>query len=55
VVAFGVSIVAHFIVGALKSLLTTRNWVASGLEMTGVGILEAGVTYGLGLLFAGAK
>lgn len=55
VVAFGVSIVAHFIVGAAKSLLTTRNWVASGLEMTGVGILEAAVTYGLGLLFAGAR
>ncbi|HEY3131449.1 MAG TPA: VIT1/CCC1 transporter family protein [Acidobacteriota bacterium] len=54
VVAFGVSIVAHFIVGAAKSLLTTRNWLASGLEMTLVGILEAAVTYGLGLLFGAA-
>lgn len=54
-VAFGVSIVAHFVVGALKSLLTTRNWLASGLEMTGVGVLEAAVTYGLGLLFAGVR
>jgi len=49
VVAFGVSIFAHFVVGAAKSILTTRNWVASGLEMTLVGILEAAVTYGLGL------
>jgi len=49
VVAFGVSIFAHFVVGAAKSILTTRNWVASGLEMTLVGILEATVTYGLGL------
>ncbi len=54
-VAFGVSIIAHFAVGAAKSLLTTRNWLASGLEMTGVGILEAAVTYGLGLLFAGTR
>ena len=54
VVAFGVSIVAHFIVGAAKSLLTTRNWVASGLEMTFVGILEAAVTYSLGLMFGAA-
>ena len=53
VVAFAVSIVAHFIVGAAKSLLTTRNWLASGLEMTLVGILEAAVTYGLGLAFGG--
>ncbi len=53
VVAFAVSIVAHFIVGAAKSLLTTRNWWASGLEMTLVGILEAVVTYGLGLAFGG--
>src|SRR6266850_621134 len=44
VVAFGVSIFAHFVVGAAKSILTTRNWVASGLEMTLVGILEAAVT-----------
>jgi VIT1/CCC1 family predicted Fe2+/Mn2+ transporter len=54
-VAFGISIVAHFIVGAAKSLLTTRSWWTSGLEMTGVGVLEAGVTYGLGLLFAGVR
>src|SRR3989442_8137551 len=45
VVAFAVSIVAHFIVGAAKSLLTTRNCLASELEMTLVGILEAVHTY----------
>src|SRR5438132_9386716 len=48
VVAFAVSIVAHFIVGAAKSLLTTRNWWASGLEITLVGIMEARGTYGRG-------
>ncbi len=51
IVAFGVSIVAHFVVGALKSLITARSWWASGFEMTIVGILEAAVTYGLGLAF----
>ena len=51
VAAFAISIVAHFAVGAAKSILTTRNWLASGMEMTFVGILEAGVTYGLGSIF----
>src|SRR5213075_3577810 len=47
IAAFAVSIVAHFIVGALKSLITIRSWWASGLEMTVVGVIEAAVTYGL--------
>ena len=51
IVAFVVSIVAHFIVGAVKSLITIRSWWASGLEMTVVGVIEAVVTYGLGLAF----
>jgi vacuolar iron transporter family protein len=49
--AFAISIVAHFLVGAVKSLITLRSWWASGLEMTIVGIIEAAVTYGLGLAF----
>lgn len=52
VIAFAISILAHFIVGAAKTLLTTRKWWASGLEMTLVGVLEAVVTYSLGLAFA---
>jgi VIT1/CCC1 family predicted Fe2+/Mn2+ transporter/rubrerythrin len=51
VIAFAISIVAHFVVGAAKTILTMRSWWASGLEMTLVGILEAVVTYGLGLAF----
>jgi hypothetical protein len=43
--------VAHFLVGALKSLITIRSWWASGLEMTWIGIIVAVVTYGLGLAF----
>ena len=54
IVAFFVSIVAHFAVGAVKSLITIRSWWASGFEMTLVGIIEAVVTYGLGLAFGAA-
>ena len=39
-------------VGAAKSIVTTRSWWASGAEMTMVGVIEAGITYGLGLAFA---
>ena len=53
IASFIISTVAHFIVGASKALVTTRPWWATGLEMTAVGILEAAVTYGLGLAFAG--
>jgi vacuolar iron transporter family protein len=51
VAAFAISIIAHFAVGAVKSLITIRSWWASGLEMTIVGVIEAAVTYGLGLAF----
>jgi vacuolar iron transporter family protein len=51
VAAFTISIIAHFAVGAVKSLITIRSWWASGLEMTIVGVIEAAVTYGLGLAF----
>jgi VIT1/CCC1 family predicted Fe2+/Mn2+ transporter/rubrerythrin len=51
IAAFAISLVAHFIVGAVKSLITLRSWWTSGLEMTFVGVIEAAVTYGLGLAF----
>ena len=53
IASFIISTIAHFAVGASKSLITTRSWWASGAEMTVVGILEAAVTYSLGLAFAG--
>jgi VIT1/CCC1 family predicted Fe2+/Mn2+ transporter/rubrerythrin len=52
VASFVISTLAHFAVGASKALVTTRSWWASGAEMTAVGIIEAAVTYGLGLAFA---
>ena len=51
IASFAISIVAHFAVGAVKSLITIRSWWASGLEMTIVGVIEAVVTYSLGLAF----
>src|SRR5438445_3170734 len=53
IASFIISTVAHFAVGASKALVTVRPWWASGLEMTAVGILEAAVTYGVGVAFAG--
>ena len=50
VVAFVVSLLAHFLVGAAKSLFTLRAWWAAGLEMTLAGVIVGGITYGLGLL-----
>jgi predicted membrane protein (TIGR00267 family) len=54
IAAFAISLVAHFAVGALKSLITMRSWWASGLEMTWIGVIVAAVTYGLGLAFGAA-
>ena len=45
-----VSLIAHFAVGAAKSLITVRSWWSSGMEMTIVGAIEGAVTYGLGVL-----
>jgi VIT1/CCC1 family predicted Fe2+/Mn2+ transporter/rubrerythrin len=49
IVAAIVSLMAHFAVGAAKSLITIRSWWASGLEMTLVGAVEGVVTYFIGI------
>jgi VIT1/CCC1 family predicted Fe2+/Mn2+ transporter len=51
--AAAVSLVAHFGVGAAKSLFTLRTWWGSGLEMTAAGVLVGGATYGIGLFLQG--
>jgi predicted membrane protein (TIGR00267 family) len=48
IIAAVVSLLAHFAVGAAKSLITIRSWWSSGLEMTVVGAVEGVVTYLLG-------
>src|SRR5213594_461202 len=52
VASFAISTIAHFAVGASKALVTVRPWWATGVEMTVVGVIEAAVTYGLGVAFA---
>ncbi len=49
ITAAAVSLVAHFLVGAAKSLFTLRTWWSAGLEMTLAGVIVGGITYGLGL------
>lgn len=45
-----VSILAHFAVGAAKSVITVRGWFISGLEMTAVGVIVGVASYLLGML-----
>ena len=51
IVAAIVSLCAHFLVGAAKTLVTGRSWFSSGMEMTVVGAVEAVITYVLGAAF----
>src|ERR1035437_8549994 len=44
-----VSLAAHFLVGAAKSLVTLRSWWSAGLEMTLAGVIVGGATYLVGL------
>jgi vacuolar iron transporter family protein len=44
-----ISLVAHFLVGAAKSLVTLRSWWSAGLEMTLAGVIVGGATYLVGL------
>ncbi len=52
-VAAFVSLVAHFLVGAAKSLVTLRTWWAAGLEMTLAGVIVGGALYLIGLALPG--
>ncbi len=49
-ISAGISIFAHFLVGAAKSLVTLRTWWSAGLEMTLAGIIVGGATYAVGLI-----
>ena len=48
-----VSLIAHFLVGAAKSLVTLRSWWSAGLEMTLAGVIVGGATYLVGLALPG--
>src|ERR1700694_2317345 len=49
VTAAVVSLIAHFLVGASKSLFTRGKWWSAGLEMTLAGVIVGSITYVLGL------
>jgi VIT1/CCC1 family predicted Fe2+/Mn2+ transporter len=49
VAAAVLSLIAHFLVGAAKSLVTLRSWWSAGLEMTLAGVIVGGATYLVGL------
>jgi vacuolar iron transporter family protein len=49
VLAAVISLIAHFLVGAAKSLVTLRTWWSAGLEMTLAGVIVGGATYLVGL------
>lgn len=49
VAAAVVSLIAHFLVGAAKSLVTLRSWWSAGLEMTLAGVIVGGALYLIGL------
>ncbi|MFN2119748.1 MAG: VIT1/CCC1 transporter family protein [Anaerolineales bacterium] len=51
IASFVISTIAHFAIGASKTVVTGLSAWRSGLEMTVVGLGEALITYGLGLLF----
>ncbi len=51
IVAAVVSLIAHFLVGAAKTLVTLRSWWAAGLEMTLAGVIVGGALYAVGLVF----
>ena len=47
-----ISLIAHFAVGAAKTLVTGRSVWISGGEMTLIGAIEGVVTYGIGILIS---
>ncbi len=51
IISFVISALSHFLIGAAKTVVTGLSPWRSGAEMTIVGLGEALITYGLGLLF----
>lgn len=47
----GLSIIALFVIGVLKTLFTGLSWLRSGLEMVGIGLFATAITYLIGNWF----
>ena len=52
ITSFVISTIAHFLIGAAKTVVTGLSPWRGGLEMMVVGLGEAMITYGIGLLLA---
>ena len=52
-IAVAVTGCAFFAVGASRSLVVDRGWPRAGAEMFAVGMLAAGVAFGVGRLLEG--
>jgi VIT1/CCC1 family predicted Fe2+/Mn2+ transporter len=48
------TIIALFVVGAAKTVITSRSWWRSGLESMAIGVAAGAVTFGAGKLFGGS-
>jgi vacuolar iron transporter family protein len=51
-VAVGVSLLALFVIGVIKTALTKQPWFRSGVEVTMLGSLAAGIGFGIGKLIS---
>ncbi|HTP11127.1 MAG TPA: VIT1/CCC1 transporter family protein, partial [Anaerolineae bacterium] len=51
IASFVISTIAHFVIGAAKTIVTGLSPWRSGTEMMVIGLGEALITYGLGLVF----
>ena len=50
--ASGLTLATLFVIGALRSAVTREGWLASGLEMLGLGVVVAAAAYAAGALIA---
>ncbi|WP_421724142.1 VIT1/CCC1 transporter family protein [Bauldia sp.] len=45
--------IVFFLIGSAKSVWSTQHWILSGLETTTIGLVAAGVAYGIGWALRG--
>ncbi len=53
-ISLAVALLSLFAVGAAKTAVTRKNWLASGFEMAAIGAVAAAATYALGRLLTGS-
>ena len=48
ILSIGSSLLALFLIGALRALYTKKNWLVSGFEILFLGAIAASIAYGVG-------